>query len=153
SAPGGSPGRGAGWRALAARGGRVLAGPGGGRGARVARSRRLARQSAGVVAFLWGPSRGSVYTVREAIRVGKPAAVVLAGGGAVLPAFGRGRWAACRLGGGGAVRGGAGPGGPGPGRRSRRRWNRNRAGDRGSGACSRCRKASPRTASSSTSPR
>ena len=41
----------------------------------------------GVVAFLWGPSRGSVFTVREAIRAGKPAAVVLAGGGAVLPAF------------------------------------------------------------------
>jgi hypothetical protein len=47
-----------------------------------------------VVAFLWGPSRGSVFTAREAIRAGKPAAVVLAGGGAVLPAFGGGRWAA-----------------------------------------------------------
>jgi len=51
-----------------------------------------------VVAFLWGPSRGSVYTVREAIRAGKPAAVVLAGGVAVLPVFERGRWAPCRLG-------------------------------------------------------
>ena len=54
-----------------------------GRVALLARSRRLARASAGVVAFLWGPSRGSVFTVREAIRAGKPAAVVLAGGGAV----------------------------------------------------------------------
>jgi hypothetical protein len=51
-----------------------------------------------VVAFLWGPSRGSVFTVREAIRAGKPAAVVLAGGGAVLPSFTGGRWVACALG-------------------------------------------------------
>lgn len=48
-----------------------------------------------MVAFLWGPSRGSVFTVREAIRSGKPAAVVLAGGGAALPSFAGGRWAPC----------------------------------------------------------
>jgi len=33
------------------------------------------------------------------VRAGKPAAVVLAGGGAVLPAFPGGAWAACRIGG------------------------------------------------------
>jgi hypothetical protein len=51
-----------------------------------------------VVAFLYGPSRGSVFTVREVIRAGKPAAVVLAGGGAELPVFPGGRWLPCRLG-------------------------------------------------------
>src|SRR5215470_8936771 len=35
---------------------------------------------------------------RAAIRAGKPAAVVLAGGGAELPAFSGGRWVPCRLG-------------------------------------------------------
>ncbi len=85
-------------QAFVGRGGRVVPGAGGGRLALLARSRRLAREAAGVVAFLWGPSRGSVFTVREAIRAGKPAAVVLAGGGAVLPAFTGGRWAPCELG-------------------------------------------------------
>ena len=72
--------------------GRVLLGTGSDRVALLARSRRLVRESAGVVAFLWGPSRGSGFTVREAVRARKPAAVVLAGGGAVLPAFSDGRW-------------------------------------------------------------
>jgi hypothetical protein len=85
-------------RAFAARGGRVAAGAGSGRRALLARSRRLARGSAGVVAFLWGPSRGSVFTVREAILAGKPAAVVLAGGGAALPSFPGGAWVACSIG-------------------------------------------------------
>jgi hypothetical protein len=85
-------------QAFVASGGRVVPGAGGGRLALLARSRRLAREAAGVVAFLWGPSRGSVFTVREAVRAGKPAAVVLAGGGAVLPVFSGGRWAPCRLG-------------------------------------------------------
>jgi predicted Rossmann fold nucleotide-binding protein DprA/Smf involved in DNA uptake len=73
--------------AFVARGGRVVLGTGAGRFALLARSRRLARESAGVVAFLWGASRGSGFTVREAVRAGKPVAVVLAGGGAVLPAL------------------------------------------------------------------
>jgi hypothetical protein len=51
-----------------------------------------------VVAFLWGPSRWSVFTVREAIRAGKPAAVVLAGAGAELPRFSDGQWVACAIG-------------------------------------------------------
>ena len=84
--------------AFVGQGGRVVPGVSGGRVALLRRSRRLARASAGVVAFLWGPSRGSVFTVREAIRAGKPAVVVLAGGGAVLPAFGGGRWVPCCFG-------------------------------------------------------
>jgi|GEM_PF-648150 len=97
--PGARPvGRGGSLRAFAARGGRVVAGAGAGRSALLARSQRLAHASAGVVAFLWGPSRGSVFTVREAIRAGKPAAVVLAGGGAVLPSFPGGAWAPCSIG-------------------------------------------------------
>ena len=73
--------------AFVGQGGRVVPGVGGGRVGLLRRSRRLARASAGVVAFLWGPSRGSVFTVREAARTGKSAAVVLAGGGATLPSF------------------------------------------------------------------
>ena len=76
----------------------MVAGAGAGRSALLARSRRLAHASAGVVAFLWGPSRGSVFTVREAIRAGKAAAVVLAGGGAQLPAFSGGAWVPCSIG-------------------------------------------------------
>jgi hypothetical protein len=98
AAPGGALG------AFVARGGRVVAGSGTGRAALLGRSRRLAQASAGVVAFLWGPSRGSVFTVREAVRSGKPAAVVLAGGGAALPAFSGGAWAPCSLGGVAAFR-------------------------------------------------
>jgi hypothetical protein len=39
-----------------------------------------------------------VFTVRQAVRSRKPAAVVLAGGGAELPAFAGGRWQACMFG-------------------------------------------------------
>jgi hypothetical protein len=84
-------------RAFAWQGGRVLDGAGFGRAAFLARSRRLVRASDEVVAFLWGPSRGSVYTLREAVRAGKPAVAVLAGGGATLPAFPGGGWAPCAL--------------------------------------------------------
>jgi hypothetical protein len=95
--------------AFAARSGRVAAGTGSGRVALLTRSRRLAHASAGVVAFLWGPSRGSVFTVREAIRAGKPAAVVLAGGGAALPSFSGGLWVPCSIGSVSAFRWVAGP--------------------------------------------
>src|SRR5439155_22912303 len=91
-----APGRARG--VFVARGGRVVPGSGVGRAALLGRSRRLAQASSGVVAFLWGPSRGSIFTVREAIRSGKPAAVVLAGGGAALPSFTGGRWVACAFG-------------------------------------------------------
>jgi len=105
-------------RMFVAQGGRVVAGSGGGRLALLARSPRLAREAAGVVAFLWGPSRGSVFTVGEAIRAGKPAAVLLAGGGAALPVFARGRWVPCRLGGVEALRWVPEPESPEPMRRS-----------------------------------
>jgi hypothetical protein len=85
-------------RSFKAQGGRVVLGAGVGRAALLARSRRLVQESSGVVAFLWGPSRGSVFTVREAIRSGKPVAVVLAGGGAVLPVFSSGAWVLCSIG-------------------------------------------------------
>ncbi len=85
-------------RSFARRGGRFVAGSGTGRAALLGRSRRLVQASSGVVAFLWGPSRGSVFTVRQAVRAGKPAAVVLAGGGAALPAFAGGRWEPCGFG-------------------------------------------------------
>ena len=84
--------------AFQALGGRVVPGSGAGRTALLARSGRLARESSGVVAFLWGPSRGSVFTVREAVRAGRPAAVVVAGGGAELPHFSGGQWVACSIG-------------------------------------------------------
>jgi hypothetical protein len=84
--------------AFAALGGCVVPGAGAGRAALLGRSARLACVSSGVVAFLWGPSRGSVFTVREAVRAGKPAAVVLAGGGASLPSFAGGRWVPCSVG-------------------------------------------------------
>jgi len=96
--PGGVPAGDQDLQGFVARGGRVVPGAGGGRLALLTRSRRLAREAAGVVAFLSGPSRGSVFTVREAVRAGKPAAVVLAGGGAGLPVFAGGRWVPCRLG-------------------------------------------------------
>ncbi len=85
-------------RVLLRRGGRVVEGSGSGREALLARSRRLARESGGVVAFLCGSSRGSVFTLREAARAGKPVAAVLAGPGAEIPAFSGGRWEACSLG-------------------------------------------------------
>ena len=92
AAPGGA------LHAFTGRGGRVVPGAGAGRAALLGRSRRLACASSGVVAFLWGPSRGSIFTVREAIRSGRPAAVVVAGGGAALPAFTGGQWVACSFG-------------------------------------------------------
>jgi predicted Rossmann fold nucleotide-binding protein DprA/Smf involved in DNA uptake len=52
--PGAVPQRSHTLRAFVARGERVVPGAGAGRLALLARSRRLARESAGVVAFLWG---------------------------------------------------------------------------------------------------
>jgi hypothetical protein len=117
--PGAVPAQDPALQAFVVHGGRVAPGAGVGRLALLARSRRLAREAAGVVAFLWGSSRGSVFTVREAVRAGKPAVVVLAGGGAVLPAFSGGRWAPCRLGAIAAFRWVGSPERP---ERSRRSW-------------------------------
>ena len=49
------------------------------------RNRRLVSASSVVVAFLHGPSRGSLYTVRHAVSRGVPVIVFLCGGGAILP--------------------------------------------------------------------
>jgi hypothetical protein len=87
-------------RAFAALGGTIVAGgDGAGREAFLARSRRLARRAVGVVAFLWGPSQGSIYTLRVAARARRRVAVVLAGGGAAVPRLGSGRWEPFTLGG------------------------------------------------------
>ena len=103
---------------LVARGGRVVPGSGVGRAGLLGRSRRLARASAGVVAFLWGAPRGSGFTVGEAIRPGKPAAVVLAGGGAELPSFPGGTWVPCSIGSVAAFRWVPGPEGEHPTRKT-----------------------------------
>jgi hypothetical protein len=103
---------------LVARGGRVVPGSGVGRAGLLGRSRRLARASAGVVAFLWGAPRGSGFTVGEAIRPRKPAAVVLAGGGAELPSFPGGTWVPCSIGSVAAFRWVPGPEGEHPTRKT-----------------------------------
>lgn len=56
------------------------------------RSRSLVRGSAGVVAFLWGRSAGSLSSVRLAVRWGLPCVVFVCGGGASLPSLPGGRW-------------------------------------------------------------
>ena len=49
------------------------------------RNRRLVSASSVIVAFLHGPSRGSLYTVRHAVSSGVLVIVFLCGGGACLP--------------------------------------------------------------------
>ncbi|MBU1729589.1 MAG: DNA-protecting protein DprA [Candidatus Margulisbacteria bacterium] len=50
------------------------------------RNQRLVSVCSCLVAFLYGPSRCSLYTVRQAVRRGIPVYVFFCGGGAVLPA-------------------------------------------------------------------
>jgi predicted Rossmann fold nucleotide-binding protein DprA/Smf involved in DNA uptake len=50
------------------------------------RNRRLVSASSVIVAFLHGQSRGSLYTVRQAVEQGVPVIVFLCGGGTSLPA-------------------------------------------------------------------
>lgn len=50
------------------------------------RNRRLVSACSCLVAFLHGPSRGTLFTVRQAVRRGIPVYVFLCGGGASLPA-------------------------------------------------------------------
>ncbi|MBU0479369.1 DNA-protecting protein DprA [bacterium] len=50
------------------------------------RNRRLVSSCSVLVAFLFGSSRGSLYTVRQAVARGVPVVVFLCGGGASLPA-------------------------------------------------------------------
>ncbi|MBI1957948.1 MAG: hypothetical protein HYS36_01815 [Candidatus Rokubacteria bacterium] len=99
------------------------------------------RASAGVVAFLRGPSRGSVFPVREAIGAAKPAAVVLARGGAALPAFSGGPRTPCTIGSVAAFRWVPAPGSPEPDDAQPAR------GSPGWTGSSRCRKGSPPTPS------
>ncbi len=49
------------------------------------RNERLVSASSVIVAFLFGPSRGSLYTIRHAVSCGVPVIVFLCGGGACLP--------------------------------------------------------------------
>ena len=89
---------------LLAYGGRVdwsFVQPGSGRGVVVsgllARNQRLVSASSGIVAFLYGDSRGTLRTVRQAIEQGLRVVVFVCGGGASLPQVSGGRWV--RLGG------------------------------------------------------
>ena len=50
------------------------------------RNQRLVSACSCLVAFLHGPSRGTLFTVRQAVRRGIPVYVFLCGGGASLPA-------------------------------------------------------------------
>ncbi len=50
------------------------------------RNRRLVSSCSVLVAFLFGPSRGSLFTVRQAVARGVPVIVFLCGSGASLPA-------------------------------------------------------------------
>jgi predicted Rossmann fold nucleotide-binding protein DprA/Smf involved in DNA uptake len=50
------------------------------------RNQRLVVACSVLVAFLFGPSRGSLFTVRQAVARGIPVVVFLCGGGAALPA-------------------------------------------------------------------
>ncbi len=77
---------------LLAQGGQVVQGtavPGGCRSevvsALLGRNRRLVQSASCLVAFLYGPSRGSLYTVRQAVSRGIPLVVFLCGAGASLP--------------------------------------------------------------------
>jgi len=49
------------------------------------RNRRLVSQSTHLVAFLHGSSRGTLFTVRQAVASGIPVVVFLCGGGASMP--------------------------------------------------------------------
>lgn len=58
----------------------------------LARNQRLVSASYGIVAFLYGESRGTTQTILQAIARGLRVVVFLCGGGADLPLLRRGRW-------------------------------------------------------------
>lgn len=62
----------------------------------LARNQRLVSASSGIVAFLYGESRGTTQTILQAIARGLRVVVFLCGGGAVLPRLGCGRWVELR---------------------------------------------------------
>lgn len=68
------------------------------------RNSRLVSASIGIVAFLYGDSRGTRRTIAEAIRLGRRVIVFVCGGGASLPRHSGGSWV--RLGGHSPLSGG-----------------------------------------------
>ena len=62
----------------------------------LARNQRLVSASSGIVAFLYGESRGTTQTILQAIARGLRVVVFLCGGNAVLPRLGCGRWVQLR---------------------------------------------------------
>lgn len=58
----------------------------------LARNQRLVSASSGIVAFLYGESRGTTQTILQAIARGLRVVVFLCGGDAVLPRLGCGHW-------------------------------------------------------------
>ena len=65
----------------------------------LARNLRLVRSSVGLVAFLYGESRGTTGTVIQAIQRGLRVVVFPCGGGAALPRIESGVWKELRCGG------------------------------------------------------
>lgn len=63
----------------------------------LARNQRLVRGSHGIIAFMYGESRGTLRTIREAIRLDRRVVVFLCGDGAVLPEV-EGSWIQLRCG-------------------------------------------------------
>jgi len=62
----------------------------------LSRNQRLVNASSGIVAFLYGESKGTKNTIRKAIARGLKVVVFLCGGEAVLPELSTGRWVALR---------------------------------------------------------
>jgi hypothetical protein len=60
------------------------------------RNQRLVSASSGIVAFLFGESRGSTQTILQAIARGLRVVVFLCGGTSILPKLGCGRWVQLR---------------------------------------------------------
>ena len=58
----------------------------------LARNTRLVNESQGIVAFMYGESRGTLHTIQDAIMLRKKAVVFVCGGGASLPEVSKGRW-------------------------------------------------------------
>jgi hypothetical protein len=56
------------------------------------RNSRLVRASIGIIAFLYGESRGTRRTIAEAVRLGRRVIVFVCGGGATLPRYRGGSW-------------------------------------------------------------
>jgi predicted Rossmann fold nucleotide-binding protein DprA/Smf involved in DNA uptake len=62
----------------------------------LSRNQRLVNASSGIVAFLYGESKGTINTIRIAIQRGLKVVVFVCGGNAKLPEVSSGRWVALR---------------------------------------------------------